>query len=39
MLKRPELPDGFQENIFKGEVREGNHRVCDQLLNSSLFGC
>ena len=24
MLKKPELPDGFQQNIFKGQVREGS---------------
>ena len=39
VFKMPEFPDGFQQNIFKGHVREGvGHRVCDQLLHSSLIG-
>ena len=38
MLKTPELPDGFQASIFKGKVREGNCRVCDQLMHSCLMG-
>ena len=38
ILKKPELPDGFQENTFKGQVREGIHRACDQLVHSSLIG-
>ena len=37
-LKTPELLHGFQERIFKGQVREGSHRVCDQLLHNSLIG-
>ena len=31
-------PNGFQENIFKGQVREESCRVCDQLVHSSLIG-
>ena len=38
MLKTPELPDGVQESMFKGQVREGGHKVCDQLLQNSLIG-
>lgn len=38
ILKTPELPDGVQESIFKGQVREGGHRVCDQLIQNSLIG-
>ena len=37
MLKRPELTYGFQGSIFKGQVREGSCRVCDQLLHNSLI--
>ena len=29
VLKTPELPDGFHQSIFKGQVREGCSRVCD----------
>ena len=36
--QKPELPDGFQGGIFKGKVREGSCRVCDQLLYNSLMG-
>ena len=33
-LKTPELPDGFQQGIFKGKVRAGGgRRVCDQLVH------
>ena len=38
MLKRPELPDGFQGSIFKDKVREGSRRFFDQLVHSSLIG-
>ena len=34
MLKRPEIPDGFQGRGFKGSVREGGCRVCDQLVHN-----
>ena len=30
------LPAGFQQSNFKGQVREGGHRVCDQLVPNSL---
>ena len=37
--KRLELPSGFQARCFKGKVREGCHRVYDQLIHNSLpFG-
>ena len=32
-----ELPRGFQQSIFKGQVREGGLRVCDQLVHNSLI--
>lgn len=38
-LKTPELPDGFRESIFKGQVRQEPCGVCDQLVHSSLLGC
>ena len=31
----PKLPDGFQQSIFKGQVRDGFPRVCDQLVRNS----
>ena len=34
---KPELPDGFQVSIFKGKVKEGSHRVCDQFVHNSLI--
>ena len=37
VLKMPELPYGFQESIFKGQVKEGAHKVCDQLVYNSLW--
>ena len=37
MFKNPELPEGFQKSIFKGKVREGDPRVCDQLMNYFLI--
>ena len=27
--KNPKLPGGFQQSIFKGQVRERNPRVCN----------
>ena len=36
VFKTPELPDGFPESIFKDQMREGQPRVCDQLLHNSL---
>ena len=35
---KPRLPEGFQQSIFKGNVREEGSRVCDQLTHSSLTG-
>ena len=32
------LSDGFQENIFKGQVRDEVTGVCDQLVHNSLIG-
>ena len=37
-LKSPELPEGFRQNIFKGQVRGRGHGVCDQLVHSCLIG-
>jgi hypothetical protein len=31
-----ELLDWFSESIFKDQMREGQPRVCDQLLHNSL---
>ena len=36
--KRPELPEGFQGNVFKNKVREGGCGVCDQLVDILLIG-
>ena len=36
MLKPPKFPNGFQESIFKGFMREESHRVCDWLMRNSL---
>ena len=33
---RPELPDGIQGRVYKGNVREENHGVCDQLVHNPL---
>ena len=39
LVLNPELPRGFQQSIFKGQVRGwGGHRVCDQLVHSFLIG-
>ena len=39
MLKRPQLPTGFQGKVFKDQVREGVARtVHDQLMNVLLIG-
>ena len=35
MLKRPELPYGFQGSIFKGKEKEGSWKVCDELMHNS----
>ena len=36
--KISKIPKGFQESFFKDQVLEVGHRVCDQLLDSSLIG-
>ena len=38
VLKRHQLPDGFQRKGFKDKVREGSGAVCDQLVNILLIG-
>ena len=35
MLRKLELPDGFQESISKGQGREGSHRVYDRIVHNS----
>ena len=37
VLKRPELPGGFQGNVFKDGEGEGC-RMCDQLMDVLLTG-
>lgn len=34
--KTRKLPEGFQQSLFKGQVREGRPRACDQLVRRSL---
>ena len=36
--KNPKLPKGFQQSIFKDQVREGYPRVWDQFMYNSLIG-
>ena len=38
MLKKPELPEGFQGKVFKDRVKEGGWEMCDQLINFLLIG-
>ena len=38
MLKRHELPEGFQGRGFKGKIRGVGFRVPDQLVCNSLIG-
>ena len=38
ILKKPKLLDGFQQSIFKGQMREGHPRVFDQFVHNSLIG-
>ena len=38
VLKRPELPNGFQGQVFKDKVREVGGAVCDQLVDILLIG-
>ena len=37
VLKTPKLPDGFQQSIFKDQMREGHPRIDDQLMQNSLI--
>ena len=34
--ENPKLPKWFHKSIFKGQEREGVHRVCDYLVHNSL---
>ena len=36
--KSPKCNEGFQQSIFKGQMKEGQPRVCDQLVHNSLIG-
>ena len=36
--QNPRLPEGFQQSIYKSQVREGSRRECDQLMHNSLTG-
>ena len=36
--QKAEMPDGFQKNSFKDQMREGFPRVCDWLMHNSLIG-
>ena len=38
MLKRPELPDGFQGRAFKGHITGEDCRGPDQLVDILLIG-
>ena len=38
ILKRPELPDGFQGRVFKGNIWGEGRRVCDFLLIGWWWG-
>ena len=38
LLKRPELPCGFQAKVFKDSVREEGHRMHDQFMDLLLIG-
>ena len=38
MLKRPELPDGFQAKVFKARVKEVGCGVGNQLVDILLIG-
>ena len=37
-LKRPELLDGFQGDVFKDRVRGGEFGVCDELADILFIG-
>ena len=36
--KTPQTPKGFQQSIFRGQVRGAGRRACEQLVHSSLVG-
>ena len=36
--QNPDPLEGFQQSIFKDQVREGGHEVCDELIHNSLIG-
>jgi len=38
VLKRPELPDGFQGRVFKGNSIGVGCKVPDQLMDTLLLG-
>ena len=38
MFNRPELPEGFQGQVFKDRVREGGCGVRDQLVDILQIG-
>ena len=38
VLKRPQLPEGFQRKVFKNRVREGVFGVCYQHMDILLIG-
>ena len=38
VLKRPELPEGFQGKVFKDRMWEGVCGVCDKLMEILLIG-
>ena len=38
MPKRPELPQGFEEKVYKDRVREGGRGVCSLLVDILLIG-
>ena len=36
--QKSRTPEGIQQSVFKGQVWEGDCRVCDQLMHHSLIG-
>ena len=37
ILKRPNLCNGFQKRVFKGNIRGEDHRVCDHFMDIFLI--
>ena len=35
--ENPNSPEGFQQNILKGKVKERHPSMCDQLVHNSLI--